>query len=73
MHEAKTRLSQLVEQATAGEEVVITRRGAPVVRLVPITPRAALESVHGLWSGKVEIGADFDVLPEDVADAFGAR
>ena len=36
MHEAKTRLSQLVEEVEAGGDVVITRRGAPVARLVRI-------------------------------------
>ncbi len=38
MHEAKTRLSQLVEAATRGEEVVIARAGLPVARIVPMTP-----------------------------------
>lgn len=37
--EAKTRLSQLLAQAEAGEEVVIARDGSPVVRLVPVEAR----------------------------------
>ena len=37
MHEAKTKLSQLVERAEAGEEIVIARNGTPVARLVPVT------------------------------------
>jgi prevent-host-death family protein len=73
MHEAKTRLSQLVEQAEAGEDVVITRRGAPVVRLVPVARTSALHSVRGIWANQVRIAADFDELPDDVAAAFGAR
>lgn len=36
MHEAKTQLSRLVERAVHGEDVVITRRGKPAVRLVPV-------------------------------------
>lgn len=36
MHQAKTTLSQLVEAALRGEEVVIARHGKPVVRLVPV-------------------------------------
>jgi prevent-host-death family protein len=36
MFEAKTRLSELVARVLAGEAVVITRRGEPVARLVPI-------------------------------------
>lgn len=38
--EAKNRLSSLIEAARAGEEVVIAKRGVPVVRLVPIEPPA---------------------------------
>jgi prevent-host-death family protein len=36
MHEAKTRLSDLVARAEAGEEIVIARAGSPAVRLVPV-------------------------------------
>lgn len=39
MHEAKTRLSQLVQEVEAGGEVVITRHGRPVARLTRIEPR----------------------------------
>ena len=39
MHEAKTQLSKLVERAESGEEIVITRRGEPAVRLVPAKRR----------------------------------
>jgi prevent-host-death family protein len=74
MHEAKTHLSRLVEQAEAGEEVVIQRSGKPVARLVPFVeePRS-LASVRGAWRGRVRMAADFDELPEDIAEAFGAR
>lgn len=40
MLEAKTRLSQLVKAAQAGEDVVIANRGEPVVRLVPVRKRS---------------------------------
>ena len=36
MHKAKSDLSRLVARALAGEEVIITRDGKPVVRLTPI-------------------------------------
>ena len=39
VHEAKTRLSQLLAQVEAGEDVVIARRGEPVARLVRCKPR----------------------------------
>lgn len=74
MHEAKTRLSQLVEQVEAGEEVVIQRRGKPVARLVAVEqPRRGRAAVRGALKGEVWIADDFDELPDDVADAFGMR
>jgi prevent-host-death family protein len=73
MHEAKTTLSQLVERAEAGEEIVIARNGTPVVRLVPIAAKSARASVYGALRGRIELADDFDELPDDIADAFGAH
>lgn len=73
MHEAKTKLSQLVERAEAGEDIVIARRGKPVARLVPLAGMGSVASVQGAWRGRVRIAEDFDELPEDIADALGAR
>ena len=73
MHEAKTKLSQLVERAEAGEEIVIARNGTPVARLVPVTAKASLADVYGVWRGRVWMADDFDELPDQIADAFGAR
>jgi prevent-host-death family protein len=72
MHEAKTKLSQLVERAESGEDILIARNGKPVVRLVPVGRTASLASVRGAWRGQVRIADDFDELPDDIADAFGA-
>jgi prevent-host-death family protein len=71
MHEAKTKLSQLVERAGAGEDIVIARNGKPVARLVPIDSTASLASVRGAWRDRVRIAEDFDELPDDIAEAFG--
>jgi prevent-host-death family protein len=73
MHEAKTKLSQLVERAQAGEDVVITRRGTPVARLVPVAPASSFASLRGKYRGQIVIADDFDELPDDIADAFGMR
>ena len=73
MHEAKTTLSQLVERAAAGEDIVIQRNGIPVARLVPVASSSSLQSVRGIWRGRVRIADDFDELPDDVADSFGVR
>ena len=73
MHEAKTKLSQLVERAQAGEEITITRNGTPVARLVPVAPTRTFASLRGIWRGQVHIADDFDELPDDIAEAFGIR
>jgi prevent-host-death family protein len=68
MHEAKTQLSQLVRRAEAGEEIVIRRGREPVAKL---TAYRAEPRTPGRLRGKIKIGADFDVLPADIADVFG--
>jgi len=73
MHEAKTKLSQLVERAEAGEDIVLARNGRPVARLVPIARTSSLAAVRGTWRDQVRIAEDFDELPDDLADAFGVR
>jgi len=64
MHEAKTRLSELVAAAERGEEVILARGGNPAVRLVPV--RVEHPPVRlGLLAGEIELGEDFDApLPE---------
>jgi len=49
------------------------RNGKPVARLTPVASTSSIESVRGAWRGRVRIGEDFDELPADIADAFGAR
>jgi len=65
IHEAKTHLSRLVEQANAGEEIIIAKAGKPMARLVPLTPAIKPKKL-GLLQGKIGIAADFDApLPAD--------
>jgi prevent-host-death family protein len=73
MHEAKTQLSKLVERAEAGEEIVITRRGEPAVRLVPARQGDGFAALAGAWQGRVRIGEDFDELPADLAESLGVK
>lgn len=49
MHEAKTKLSELVERAMGGEEVIIARNDVPKVRLVPIDQPKRPRFGH--WAG----------------------
>lgn len=69
IHEAKTHLSRLLRQVSAGESIVIARGSKPVARLVPIEPVTPREL--GFDEGKVRIAPDFDApLPEDVLRDF---
>lgn len=63
MHDAKTKLSELVAAAEEGEEVVIARNGTPAARLVAISVEHKPVGL-GALAGEIEIGADFnDPLP----------
>lgn len=44
--EAKTRLSQLLDRVSIGEEFIITRHGVPVAKLVPAAPAAAKKDIE---------------------------
>jgi prevent-host-death family protein len=72
MHEAKTQLSKLVEQACAGEDIVIARDGKPAVRLVAVNATSRdLRPFGGDYAGKIVIHDDFnDPMPEDFMKSF---
>lgn len=65
VHRAKTTLSQLIERALAGEEIIIARGAVPAVRLVPVAmrkPKRKFGSMRG--RGRVT-DAFFEPLPPD--------
>ena len=69
VHEAKTTLSRLLRRVESGEEIVISRGGKPVAKLVPVGPskRRILGQDQGLYS----VPADFDSpLPESLLNSF---
>lgn len=73
VHEAKTNLSRLIEQALRGEEVVIARNGVPAVKLVQV--EAAVDKKPkrqpGLWAGQIkEIDPDWWKPENDLTDDF---
>lgn len=73
LHQAKTHLSRLVEEAAGGNEIVIAKAGKPVARLVPLE-RVARPKRLGLLKGKISIPEDFNApLPEEVLALFEGR
>lgn len=69
IHEAKTQLSRFVDQAAAGEEVIIARAGKPVARLVGLADNPPRQL--GLGKNLYTLPANFDeMLDQDIADMF---
>lgn len=67
---AKARFSELVRRASDGEEIVISKAGKPVAKLVPLAP-ALIPRKPGGWEGKVWIAEDFDApLPQNLQASF---
>ncbi|MGH7438975.1 MAG: type II toxin-antitoxin system Phd/YefM family antitoxin [Polyangiaceae bacterium] len=70
VYAAKTNLSKLLDRAERGEEVVITRNGRPVARLVSVKPQRKPRKL-GLLKGRVRVRKDFDApLPADLLASF---
>ncbi len=74
IYEAKTRLSELVDQAHHGETIIIAKNGTPLAKLVPLGSAAKPGIVFGLMKGQIQIADDFDApLPEDLQALFDGR
>jgi prevent-host-death family protein len=70
IYEAKTRLSQLVDEAASGKDVVIARAGRPVARLTRLAGKGGKRRL-GILDGRFRIPNDFNrPLPEEVLRAF---
>jgi prevent-host-death family protein len=72
LHAAKTHFSRLVDQAAAGEEIIIAKAGKPVAKLVSLQPSEPRpkRKLGGL-EGRAVIPPDFDApLPDDILDEF---
>ncbi len=70
VHEAKTRLSELLRLVEGGQEVEVLRGGTPVARLVAVQPERK-PRVFGTERGKWEVADDFDDdLPEEILAEF---
>jgi antitoxin (DNA-binding transcriptional repressor) of toxin-antitoxin stability system len=67
VHEAKTHLSRLIEDALAGEEIIIARGNEPVVRLV-LVESARPQRTLGWAKWQIQIAEDFDAPLDDFAE-----
>lgn len=73
MHEAKTRLSSLVEKAMNGEPFIIAKAGKPVARVSAIdSPETGKERRLGFMKGHIRVPDDFDRMSEaEIVEMFG--
>jgi prevent-host-death family protein len=68
--QAKAELSALIAIVQQGDEVILSKSGKPVAKIVPYRG-AAQSRVPGSMEGEIWIAPDFDRLPDDMAEAFG--
>ena len=73
MHEAKTHLSRLVEQAARGESFVIAKAGRPLVKVVALDEvETAKRQPFGFLADRLVVPDDFDEMGADeITTAFG--
>jgi len=70
VHQAKTNFSKLLQRVAAGEEIVISRAGVPVAKLVAISQKHTKRKL-GLYTGEIWMADDFDApLPDDIMAGF---
>ncbi len=69
IHEAKTQLSRLVDQAAKGEPFVIAKAGKPLVKVVPVDAPSRSRRI-GFMEGQFEIPEDFDHMFEAEIEAM---
>jgi len=67
LYDAKTHLSNLLDEAEAGKQIVITRRGNPIAKLVGLTATAKRRTL-GSAKGQVIMADDFDAPMNEFAE-----
>ena len=68
-HDAKSRLSQLIRQVEAGDEVILARNGTPVAKIIGWQP-ARPNRAPGVWAGRVDYRADIVESDDEVTALF---
>jgi prevent-host-death family protein len=71
VHEAKTHFSRMLREVEQGDEILVTRSGRPVARIVSEATGHSVADSFGMFKGQFTIGEDFDADSEHLADLFG--
>lgn len=71
IHEAKTHLSRLVEDAALGHPFIIAKAGKPMVKVVPLTEADSLDTRRlGFMAGECQVPDDFDTMGRSEIEAL---
>ncbi|CDG82063.1 type II toxin-antitoxin system Phd/YefM family antitoxin [Janthinobacterium agaricidamnosum] len=75
IHEAKTHLSKLIEQAAKGEPFIIAKAGKPMVKVMALdAPETGKTKRLGFMAGQIAVPDDFDSLGSaEIASMFGIQ
>lgn len=74
MHEAKTHLSRIVEEAAKGETIIIAKAGKPIAKLMALdAPEPGQKRRLGFLSGQIKVPEDFDRMGEEVIEQLFNR
>jgi prevent-host-death family protein len=74
IHDAKTHLSRLVEEAAHGKPFIIAKAGKPMVKVVPLDEEECPSPRRlGFMAGEIEVPDDFDRTGEEVVALFEGR
>jgi len=73
IHEAKTHLSRLVDDAARGKAFIIAKAGKPMVKVIPYSEGEEGENKRlGFMAGEISVPDDFDTLGEErITEIFG--
>lgn len=70
IHQAKTQLSRLVDEAAKGEPFIIAKAGKPLVRVTALETSANPPRRLGFMAGQIKVPADFDRMGRDEIEAM---
>jgi prevent-host-death family protein len=75
IHEAKTHLSRLIEQAAKGEPFIIAKAGKPLVKVMSLTaPESSQVRRLGFMTGQILVPEDFDQMgSSEIEQLFGGE
>jgi len=73
IHDAKTNLSRIIDRVEHGEEIIISRAGTPVAKVIPLNP-GAKRTGRGSLAGRLLLSDDWDApeVNDAIARDFGS-